>query len=73
MPEMTGVHLYQALRSAGLADRPFIFFSSNIVDPRDLGFGPEEFATASASGKLYFLTKDSDVERLKSLVVGIMS
>jgi CheY-like chemotaxis protein len=65
MPEMSGIHLYQELRQRGCA-LPFVFFSSNLVDSAEIG------ADENTEG-VYILTKDSDLERLKNLVIAYLS
>lgn len=75
MPNMTGIHFFQELRKQKKLHVPFIFFSSNIVDPKELK--PERNAneafTITPFEQVHFLTKDSDLDRLKSLVITLMA
>lgn len=75
MPNMTGIHFFQELRKQKKLHVPFIFFSSNIVDPKELKpeRNPNEAFTIKPFEQVHFLTKDSDLDRLKSLVITLMA
>jgi hypothetical protein len=64
MPEMTGIHFFKGLRGTGNG-LPFIFFSSNLVDPVEID------GKGEADG-VHLLTKDSDLEKLKQLVLAFV-
>jgi CheY-like chemotaxis protein len=72
MPVMTGIHLFQELHARGVKKLPFIFFSSNIIDAQELGLPPGDPGAGDLGENVHFLTKDSDLDRLKSLVLGIL-
>jgi CheY-like chemotaxis protein len=60
MPDMNGIQLLKAIKSKKM-DCPFVFLSSNLVDPAEAGNFGEEHG-------VYYLTKESKLEKLKELL-----
>jgi|GEM_PF-1010948 len=65
MPVMSGIEFFKQLRAGGGLNHPFVFFSSNLVDPAEID-------GAGESEGVHLLTKESDLDRLREIVVATM-